>query len=176
MKLPVYKYNPNPVNLQVIEHELTICPVCNEQRELVYVGPFYSIEEVEGICPWCIADGSAAKKYDGEFQDAASCEEVSDNKMMEELIYRTPGFFGWQQEQWLACCGDFCAIKDYISWEQIKQLVKEYPEETKRDIQQLFNEYGITNKEFETGSYDYIQGYLFECLHCKRPRFYTDCD
>ncbi|MGQ3379925.1 CbrC family protein [Priestia endophytica] len=69
MELPVFRYNPNALELEFIEKEETFCPVCKKKREYTYTGPFYSIEDVEGICPWCIADGSAAKKYDGEFQD-----------------------------------------------------------------------------------------------------------
>jgi uncharacterized protein CbrC (UPF0167 family) len=72
-ELPKFKYHPDPIKNKVIEKAKTRCPVCNKQREYVYTGPFYSTEDVEGICPWCIADGSAAKKYSGEFQDVACC-------------------------------------------------------------------------------------------------------
>ncbi len=37
-----------------------------------YNSSFYSIEEPKYICPWCIADGSAAEKYDGKFNDSYS--------------------------------------------------------------------------------------------------------
>ncbi|WP_251652189.1 CbrC family protein [Paenibacillus glycanilyticus] len=91
------------------------------------------------------------------------------------MVHRTPGFLGFQQEQWLSCCGDFCAIIDYISWKQIKQLVQKYPQQVQEDYQQLLNEYGMTEAEFNNSDYDYIQGYLFQCLHCSKQRFYTDC-
>jgi uncharacterized protein CbrC (UPF0167 family) len=67
--LPFFKYNADPIKLGVIKQELTICPSCGKKRDYVYNGPFYSVEEVEGICPWCVADGSAATKFNGEFQD-----------------------------------------------------------------------------------------------------------
>ena len=70
-ELPTFKYNPNAERLGILKKEKTTCPVCGQDRNYVYQGPFYCIDEVEGICPWCIKDGSAAKKYDGEFQDAA---------------------------------------------------------------------------------------------------------
>ncbi|WP_284644908.1 CbrC family protein [Paenibacillus silviterrae] len=35
---------------------------CNKKSEYVYKDPFYRTADVEGICPWCIADGNAAKK------------------------------------------------------------------------------------------------------------------
>ncbi len=65
MDLPVFKYNPNALELGIIEEDETHCPVCEKKRNYVYRGSFYSEEEVEGICPWCIADGSAAAKFDG---------------------------------------------------------------------------------------------------------------
>lgn len=110
MTLPTFKYNPDPVSLNVIKKEPTTCPVCEKERDYVYHGPFYTVEDVEGICPWCIKDGSAAKKYDGTFQDDASCDDVDQEEYIDELIFRTPGYRGWQQEYWLSHCGDFCAI------------------------------------------------------------------
>lgn len=77
MQLPNFKYNPDPIKLGVIIKEETLCPVCKETRDYVYEGPFFSEDDVEGICPWCIADGSAAEKCEGEFQDEESCEEHS---------------------------------------------------------------------------------------------------
>ena len=55
--LPEFKYNPNALKLEIIIKREAVCPVCNEKREYVYDGPFYSEEEVEDICPWCIKDG-----------------------------------------------------------------------------------------------------------------------
>ncbi|GGE06427.1 hypothetical protein GCM10011571_04460 [Marinithermofilum abyssi] len=49
----------------------------------VYNGPFYALENVEVICPWCIKNGAAAKKFDGSFQDAGSCEVVADKSFLE---------------------------------------------------------------------------------------------
>ncbi|MFX0112894.1 CbrC family protein, partial [Bacillus pumilus] len=74
--LPTFKYNPDPVSLNVSKKEPTTCPVCEREREYMYHGPFYSVENVKGICPWCIKDGLAAKKYDCTFQDDASCDDV----------------------------------------------------------------------------------------------------
>ncbi|MEH7111743.1 CbrC family protein [Neobacillus niacini] len=92
MRLPNFKYNPNPILLKVIKEEKTLCPVCNKNKDYSYVGPFYSVEEVESICPWCISDGSAAKMFEGEFQDVESCDDVEKDEYIDELIYRTPGY------------------------------------------------------------------------------------
>lgn len=68
MTAPTFKYNPDPVSLNVIKKEPTTCPVCEKEREYVYHGPFYSVEDVKGICPWCIKDGSAAKNTMASFK------------------------------------------------------------------------------------------------------------
>ena len=48
-----------------------------------------------------------SKKFAGEFQDSASCDNVNNKDFLDELCHRTPGYKGWQQEYWLAHCGDF---------------------------------------------------------------------
>jgi uncharacterized protein len=172
MKLPKFKYNPNPFQLNVIKEEKTLCPVCKKYRDFSYVGPFYSIEEVEGICPWCIHDGSAAKMFDGEFQDVESCDDVEKEEYIDELIYRTPGYSGWQQEYWLSHCEDFCAIKNYVGWDEIKNLVDELSD----DIQRICNNFQITEEIFKNSLVNGgdHQGYLFQCIKCGKHRLHSD--
>ena len=51
----------------------------------------------------CIASGEAARKYDGSLQDDCSVDDgVDDPEKLDELIHRTPGYCGWQQEYWLS--------------------------------------------------------------------------
>jgi len=172
MKLPIFKYNPDPIKLEVIIEEETICPVCEKKQNYVYVGPFFSEEEIEGICPWCIADGSAAEKYDGEFQDIESCDEVDNEEYVDELMYRNPGYIGWQQEYWLSHCGDFCSIIEYVGWKEIKHL----EHELENDINRVCKKYGLSIQEFKStleidGD---LQGYLFQCNCCKKHRLHAD--
>jgi uncharacterized protein len=172
--LPTFRYHPNPVANGVIKQESTRCPVCGENRPYVYVGPFYSEEDVNGICPWCIADGSAAAKYDGMFQDPAGCEAVSDTGRLLELTTRTPGFFGWQQEDWLSHCDDFCAFIGYVGWLEIVNIA----EDLREDIERIQREFGITFEQFKNSLVNNgtHQGYLFQCLHCGKHRLTTDCN
>ena len=73
------------------------------------------MEDIECLCPECIASGEAARKYHGSFQDDCSVDGgVEDPARLEELIYRTPGYHGWQQEYWRAHCGDYCAFLVYV--------------------------------------------------------------
>lgn len=170
--LPTFKYNLNPLENKIIVQRPAQCPVCNEKTEYVYEGPFYSFNEVEDICPWCVKNGKAAEKYDGQFQDDVSCEEVDKDEYLEELAHRTPGYSGWQQETWLSHCGDFCAFVGYVGWNEIKDLV----DELKYDLENIKNDFGLTQSELEKvlisgGS---LQGYLFKCVVCGHHRLTVD--
>jgi uncharacterized protein CbrC (UPF0167 family) len=172
--LPTFKYNPNAEKLGIIKKEKTSCPVCEQERNYVYEGPFYSVDDVEGICPWCIKDGSAAQKYDGAFQDSGSCDSVTHEDYVVELTTRTPGYSGWQQERWLSHCGDFCALTAYVGWKEIKGL----KEELNDDLNEIKSDYRMTQEALEqnlinNGS---MQGYLFQCLHCGKHRLTADSD
>ncbi len=77
MKLPEFKYSPNAYKLDLFVEAEGVCSVCNEKRTLRYNSSFYSVDNPEYICPWCIANGKAAEKYDGEFNDYCGIEGVS---------------------------------------------------------------------------------------------------
>ena len=108
--LPSFTYHPDPLGTGSVVKSSTVCLSCSKSRGYIYVGPVYSVDELdECICPWCISDGSAHNKFDAEFTDAAGvgggCRQPGqvDSKIIEEVAYRTPGFSGWQQERWLTC-------------------------------------------------------------------------
>ena len=73
---------------------------------------FAADDFVDGpLCPWCIADGSAALRLRIEFTDVG--DDVPDDVpggVLDEITERTPGFNGWQQEHWLYHCGDGAAF------------------------------------------------------------------
>lgn len=165
--LPYFKYHPNPLETGVFKNDrIVICDVCEKATDIYYTNPFYAVEDIEAICPLCIASGKAAKKYNGEFQDIFSCDPVDNEQFVDELVHRTPGYCGWQQEYWLAHCGDFCAFVGYVGWKEIKAM----------DLEQ----------EIEDGEYDIVEvkkyltkggamsGYLFQCLKCGKHRLHID--
>ena len=79
-KLPFFKYHPDPLKTGSFQEldEPAVCPCCGEKTPVIYTGPFYAIDEVDGLCPSCIASGAAAEKFDGAFQDSESTDEVDD--------------------------------------------------------------------------------------------------
>lgn len=175
--LPQFRYHPNPLETQAfsLSGSPVVCDCCGKSTKIYYDGPFYAIEEVGQLCPECIASGRAAKKYDGEFQDEGSLDEgVDDPEKLDELIHRTPGYQGWQQEYWRAHCGDYCAFVGYVGYRELKQMgiVEEVLEDD------LWDEWGEEPEEslkslVNGGSF---QGYLFQCLHCGKYLLWTDCD
>jgi uncharacterized protein len=109
---PEFPYHPDPRSTGFVVESDTNCRACGEARGCVYTGPVYAAEELAGaLCPWCIADGTAAQKFDAEFTDAgAAVPDDVPQEVLEELAHRTPGFSGWQQEHWLYHCGDGAAF------------------------------------------------------------------
>jgi hypothetical protein len=68
--LPDFPYHPDPITTGFVEASDTECIGCGKARGFIYTGPVYAVDElVEVICPWCIADGTAATKLDAEFTD-----------------------------------------------------------------------------------------------------------
>ena len=108
--LPV---SPDPLDTGAFEEsaEGVVCDCCGKMTHIFYTNPFFSVEDIAYLCPACIASGEAARKYDGSFQDDFSVDDgVDDPEKLDELIHRTPGYSGWQQEYWRAHCGDYCAF------------------------------------------------------------------
>jgi uncharacterized protein len=113
VELPRFTYHPDPRATGFVVESDAICLACGAARGYIYTGPVFAVEElVEAICPWCIADGTAAERFDAEFTDVGSyVPEDVPPEVLEEIARRTPGFSGWQQEHWLYHCGDGAAFE-----------------------------------------------------------------
>src|SRR5215831_4238076 len=99
--LPAFRYHPDPVGTGFVAPASTACAVCGRQRGFIYTGPVYAVDDLQRkVCPWCVADGSAAERFDATFTDAGTPADVP-APVTEEIIRRTPGFTAWQQEHWL---------------------------------------------------------------------------
>ena len=88
-----------------------------------YNSTIYARDEVETICPWCIADGSAAQKFDGMFLDDHPLRQANlPETVIEEVCKRTPGYSSWQQQVWQAHCGDACEFHGDASEDEMLNL------------------------------------------------------
>src|SRR3954464_15575951 len=121
--LPIFKYHPDPLKTGSIKPSSAECVCCGKSRGYIYTGPVYAIEEYdESICPWCIADGSAHARFAASFHDepgvggGGAWDEVPE-EVVEEIAFRTPGFSGWQQEQWWTHCGDGAAFLGRVGYD-----------------------------------------------------------
>lgn len=186
--LPVFKYHPQPLETGVFSEDKTVtCACCQQPTNVYYTNPFYTQQDVDYLCPWCIADGAAAEKFGGSFQDETSLEGIESefddegeftgfkNPWPEasviELTERTPGYCGWQQEFWLAHCNDFCAFEGYVGWKEIADKLDQFA-----DLRADCDAFGIDYEKLPEYLLDGgdCQGYLFRCLHCGKLRLWAD--
>lgn len=174
-KIPEFKYHPDPIATGEfkVSDEPVICDCCGKPTDIVYDGPFYSQEEVYCLCPQCIKSGNAAKKFDGTFHDDELFDEgVEDKEKIYELIHRTPGYSGIQQEYWRVHCSDFCAFIGHVGSKELTEIGV---------MDEVLDDYGIDeyieddirNRLEKEGDF---QGYLFRCLHCGKYLLRWDCD
>jgi uncharacterized protein len=174
--LPVFRYHPDPVASGSIERSSVLCASCGKPRTHIYVGPTYAEGDFSGqICPWCIADGTAATKFAVEFTDVGwgDSEQVSES-IRDVLAHRTPGFHAWQQDHWLFHCGDACAFLGRVGRDEVAEL----PDA----LEMLMREndaFGWSKRE----STEYVDGldadgettaYLFRCLVCGEHLAFSD--
>jgi uncharacterized protein CbrC (UPF0167 family) len=170
--LPGFPYHPNPLATGSVEAFETQCASCGQRRGFIYRGPVYSVEEVvDRLCPWCIADGSAAEKFEAEFTDVGwGVPPDVPPPVVQEVATRTPGFSGWQQEHWLYHCGDAAAFLGRAGWVELQR----YPEA----IESLRQEVGPSEElERYLTALDAdgdATAYLFQCRHCQRHLAYSD--
>lgn len=172
--IPTFKYHPNPLITRAFEEskEGVVCDCCKKLTHIYYQAPFYSIKNVDCLCPTCISNGDAAKKFNGSFQDNFSIEEgVEDLDRIDELIHRTPGYCGRQQEFWRVHCNDFCAYLGYVGALELKALgiLEEVLEDPIWDDEHK----DMIQKSVNGG---HLQCYLFQCLHCGKYLVWMDFD
>jgi uncharacterized protein len=174
--LPTFRYHPDPVETGAVVASAETCEVCDKVRGYHYVGPTFSAEADEPvICPWCIADGSAARLLDAEFTDVGADVpgEVS-AAVIAEIATRTPGFAGWQQEHWMYHCGDGTAFLGPVGRRALDGL-----DDALNSLLHEHDAYHWTAQE----SSDYVESldrddqpraYLFRCLACGTHLAYSD--
>lgn len=187
-QLPHFKYHLDPLATESICTNNERCICCGQTTGYIYTGPVYAEEELnEQICPWCIADGYAHECLDATFTDedcigggndwigGGSERDGVPEAVIQEIVNRTPGFSGWQQERWWAHCGDAAAFLGRVGKAELLALGEEA---------EKIN-YGLTGKLEDWDTDPLLNAldrngsptfYLFRCLHCGRLGGYADCD
>ncbi|MHC5905383.1 CbrC family protein [Streptomyces sp. S6] len=109
-EFPYFRYHPDRMATGSVVASDAACVCCGRERGYVYTGPVYAAEQPGGrLCPWCIADGTAAARYEAQFCGDVVGGDVSREVLM-AIAERTPGFTGWRDEQWLLHCADGAAF------------------------------------------------------------------
>jgi len=164
--LPSFRYHPDPVSTGAVKESKSACICCGRERGFIYVGTAYSINDLdESLCPWCIADGSAAAKMGASFSDSYPLLKagVSDS-IVEEVNLRTPGYESWQQEYWLSHCNDACEFHGDASAEDVKNASPEtklcWLEEYKQDE----SGWAWVTDGYQPNGDSAL--YKFKCRHC----------
>ena len=168
--LPLFKYNPLITdNMEYFSTEENVCDCCGEKTTL-WTNNMYCREEVNCICVHCIADGSAAEKFDGEFIDWFEAG-VTDESKKDELLHRTPGYPSWQGERWMVHCEDYCQYlgevdaEDLRKYDDLDEIIKET---------ELLADGHVTLDELEKGGSPCC--HMFKCLHCGKIRLDIEFD
>ena len=167
---PAFKYHPDPLATGSMKESDETCVACGRARGYIYVGPVYAVEElVDELCPWCIADGSAARKYNADFTDVGwGVPQGVSAAVLDEVAHRTPGFCGWQQEHWLYHCDDAAAFLGRVGYRDLEQIpgalamLLDDDDQTEAFVRSLHADGEVT-------------AYLFRCLACSTHVVYADC-
>jgi uncharacterized protein len=177
--LPSFRYHPDPLGTGSFKLDGdTPCLSCNRLRGYVYTGSVWTDKPFildDRICPWCIADGSAAKRFGATFCDTGMLGDIAP-EVREELETRTPGYTAWQQESWLGCCGDAAA---FLGLAGAKELRERFPEALPAVKKVLREEYDLSGSELQElldslSTESDPTAYIFRCLRCDQYLSYVD--
>ena len=178
--IPSFRYHDDPIRTGSIAASQTACRRCGEQRGYIYMGPVYANDDLdEVVCPWCIADGSAAQMFDAEFTDPEGIGDYGawdavPAEVVEEVSRRTPGFTGWQQERWWTHCSDAAVFLGRAGWRELEGQWADALASIKADVQmegEDWKEYLAALDASESPT-----AYVFRCRHCGQLGGYSDCD
>jgi uncharacterized protein CbrC (UPF0167 family) len=176
--LPTFRYHPDPLATGSVEPSPAECRACDRARGFIYVGPVYAEQQlVDAFCPWCVADGTAAREFDAEFTDVGwAVPEGVPASVTDEIAHRTPGFHAWQQDHWLYHCSDGCAFLGAVGRSELLPF-----EEALESLRRESAAFGWDEKQVTAYVDSLTKGgsptaYLFRCLVCSAHVAYSDFD
>lgn len=188
-KIYPFRYHQEPLKTGAFHNDQSvICDCCNEETDVYYDGPFYSIEDIDYLCPSCIGSGEAIEKFQ-DLELTGDTDQKLEGPTAEEKkreLMCTPGYKGWQQEVWLTHCNDYCEFVGHVGWEELQKEVYDFPHEKDRKKVPIIDLIEKSDVELDWISREELserlvnngsmQGYLFKCLHCGKYRLHIDMD
>jgi uncharacterized protein CbrC (UPF0167 family) len=176
--LPKFKYNLDP---GIIKSKKK-CPVCGKATGYdCLVSPVGDCDEedIQGVCPWCVFDGSAAKKYNAEFNETDAKPDEATATAIDEIKRRTPTVFTPQGNfVWETHCGDFYVYLKQVVWDDIVKMgiVEEIEEDLKADGCGFLQFQTLTEIKEQLCKGSSLEGWLFRCSKCGKYHLYLDVD
>lgn len=181
-ELPVFALFADPVGEGVFKRGEARCDACGRARGWVYDGPVYSAADEEPtVCPWCIADGTAAAKLECTFNDGTIFPMLPGTAQLTEedrvlVEERTPGFTTWQGNHWMMCCGRACV---YLG--EAKPGDLEPGGRFEGAAEAIFEDDEERDEEEKAEILEQIGGgeagaYVFRCATCGGMKGYWDAD
>jgi uncharacterized protein CbrC (UPF0167 family) len=179
MELPTFRYFRDPYadDGGVFDESDEPCECCGRTTGYQYLYFMYAEDEIEVICPWCIADGSAAERFDGTFVDDVNIpDDAISAEHREELTKRTPSHFAYQEAKWLVHCGEPAVYAGVAGYDELvtygesamQSIMDDLPDSMSPD-----DKLGFVKDLHRDGS---CIAHVFECLHCKTIVAYGECD
>ncbi len=183
--LPDLRYHPDPVATGAFEQIDRRCHVCERERGWIYVFGTYGATDLrDRVCPWCIADGSAAARFDvvftevdeADLPEAIRSSPTGASELIDRIQHRTPGFSAWQRERWLFHCDDAAAFLGPVGWDELG----DHPDAA-ADVRRRLTRDGTDPADVDVlvGSLDVegsATGYLFRCTRCGEHLAYADLE
>lgn len=178
--LPTFALFRDPVREKSFEVSTDVCEVCGRARGWRYVCNIYGEGDGEQcICPWCIADGSAAATFDcifnvGDVYPLSAPQLTPEDRELVER--RTPGFGTWQDHGWMMCCG---RASVYVGEAEGAELTGRWASVVPMALKEwrFAESYSAAEKdELIAGIYKGGSPcvYVFECQVCRGLRCLTD--
>ncbi|EDY49186.1 conserved hypothetical protein [Streptomyces clavuligerus] len=173
--LPEFPYHPDPVATGVVVPSPAVCVCCGRARGHLYTGPVHAEADLgRGLCPWCIADGSAAGRFDASFTDGSILGEDVPLDVFSAVDRRTPGFRAWQAVQWFFHCGDGTAFLGEAGPDELAA----HPDALGQ-LRRKASGWGWPPGQIEhhlntLGTGSSASAYLFRCRHCGIHLAYSD--
>ena len=176
-RFPEFPYHPDPRGTGSVTESANRCRACGRARGYVYTGHVSAVESLrDALCPWCIADGTAAARFDARFTDVGwGVPDDVPREAIDQIVRRTPGFSGWQQEHWLYHCGDGAAFLGRAGHKELEPhldaldaLRHEHDEDGGWSADEIEEYLAALDKDGQPTAY------LFRCRHCGRHLAYSD--
>jgi uncharacterized protein CbrC (UPF0167 family) len=173
--LPTFRYYRDPLGDETIVESEAKCAGCERERGFIVDSPAYSatVARDARFCPWCVADGTAADKFNAHFNQVEPGASADATSTVER---RTPGFPTWQDLAWPTHCSDVGVYLGTPSGAELRKNQEAF-DALRDDVAQY--EWGRDEdsmREFIDGLPGSQVVYLFECPRCGKQLIRWDLD